>query len=86
MDLATSWWDERWCPWDGQHVGPLLLHAFARSSLSSSTLSLLPRRKKKKKEAEFLVSFLIDFFSIRSEAGTRPREVGARGIHQKSTY
>lgn len=37
-------------------------------------------------EAEFLVSFLIDFFSIQSEAGTRPREVGARGIHQKSTY
>lgn len=42
--------------------------------------------KKEKKMAQSLVSFLIDFFGIRREAGPRPGEVGAEGIHQKSTY
>lgn len=41
--------------------------------------------KKEKMETGSLVSFLIDFLSIRRQAGPGP-EVGAEGIHQTSTH
>lgn len=42
--------------------------------------------KKEENGGRIPVSFLINFFGIRREGGTRPGEVGARGTHQKLTY
>ena len=74
VGLGMSWWEHEEASWDGQSVGQLC--GFTRPSLGSATLNLLPRRRKM--EAESLVSVLIDSFGIWREAGTRPGYVGAR--------
>lgn len=71
--MSTGWMER-------QSAGAAWIHQIISQF---SHFESFPRRRIM--EAKSLVPFLIDFFGIRGEAGTRPgeREIGARGNSSK---